>query len=138
MKIRNAKIEDQIEISRLYRKLYSNEEGIELDTIPISNTLFKNILLVAEDQDKIMGFIWANFIAFGIRRYGYIEDLYVEMDYRKQGIAKSLITAVKEEFKNLNTDAVFVTTEIENQIAQNFYLKEGFNKCLGPWFQWLP
>ncbi len=138
MKIREAKPQDQKQINRLYQQLYFNEKNNESKLILTTNSQFKNILYVAEDQDKIIGFIWANFIAFGIRRYGYIEDIYVDVAYRKKGVAKSLISAVKEEFKVLKTDAVFVTTEKENKIAQNLYINENFNICPGPWFYWVP
>ena len=138
MKIRTAENQDHLEITSLYQKLYSDEKWNESDLIPISTSQIKSILLVAEDFEKLIGFIWANFIAFGIRRYGYIEDLYVQEEYRKRGIAKSLISAVKKEFKELKTNAVFVSTELENQIAQNLYLSENFRKCNGPWFYWAP
>ena len=136
MNIRQAKNQDQKEISRLYQQLYYEEESS--DIIPTTNSQLKSILLVAEEQDKIIGFIWANCIAFGIRRYGYLEDLYVDDKYRAKGVAKSLISAVKDEFKEFNVNAVFVTTEKENQIAQNLYIKEGFSLCSGPWFVWIP
>ena len=114
------------------------EKKLNSKKIPFDYCDFKNILLIAEDDEKIIGFIWGNFIAFGLGRYGYMEDLYVNKKHRNTGVAKSLITASKEEFKKLNVATVFVTTEKGNKPAINLFLKEEFERCPGPWFYWIP
>ena len=138
MEIKHAIESDYKECSKLYRKLYSELEEIKIQEIPFDYKDFKNILLIAKNDNKIIGFIWGNFIAFGLGKYGYIEDLYVDKEYRNKGVAKSLILSIKEEFKQLKVSTVFVTTEKENTPAINLYLKEGFETCPGPWFQWIP
>ena len=138
MKIRLVNDKDQEDFSRLYYLLYSDDEGIKSNPIPFDNTNFSNLLLVVEEESKLIGFIWGYFLALGIRRYGYVEDLFIEENHRNQGIASSLLTALKEEFKKLEVEAVFVTTEKDNQEAINLYLKEDFEVCPGPWFFWAP
>ena len=138
MRIRKAIKGDKEAFSELYHQLYSDNENKKSGLIPIEQSNFKNILLIAEDNEEMIGFIWANFISFGFSRYGYVEDLYVKSEHRKKGIATSLISALKDKFKELNVEAVFITTEKENKEAINFFSKEGFNLCPGPWFYWDP
>ena len=138
MRIRKATNEDQEEFSRLYHLLYSNNENIKSKSVPFEYTKFTNLLLVAEENGKLIGFIWGYFLALGIRRYGYVEDLFVKKKHRNQGVATSLLAALKREFKNLEVDAIFVTTEKDNKEATNLYLKEDFKLCSGSWFFWAP
>jgi len=109
-----------------------------LKNIPLNKAEYKNILLIAEENRKIIGFIWGNFISFGVSPYGYIDDLFVDENYRNQRVASKLIALIKEQFKALSVNAVFTQTGEDNHIARNLYQKEGFNPCQGLWFYWTP
>ena len=138
MNVRQISSKDQDQLSRLYHSLYSDEKNIKSKSIPFDNANLVNLLLVAELDKKLIGFIWGYFITLGIRRYGYVEDLFVEEDYRNKGIATALLVALKDKFIELKVETVFVTTEKENENAINLYLREGFQSCPGPWFFWTP
>tara|TARA_Y100000031_G_C8161461_1_gene357214 strand:- start:502 stop:915 length:414 start_codon:yes stop_codon:yes gene_type:complete len=136
LKIRNATIKDKVNISRLYYELYPKKKPKKI--IPINKLKFKNILLVAEEKRKIIGFVWANFIQYGFSKFGYIEELFINKKFRKSGIASSLIKSALKKFRNLKVEVVFVTAEKENKKAIKLYKKLKFKVCKGLWFYWSP
>ncbi|MHA1274903.1 MAG: GNAT family N-acetyltransferase [Promethearchaeota archaeon] len=102
MKNREAEKKDESQFTKLYFKLYPEIVETNLKNIPLNKAEYKNILLIAEENRKIIGFIWGNFISFGVSRYGYIDDLFVDENYRNQRVASKLIASIKEQFKALN------------------------------------
>jgi len=84
MEIRNATELDREEFSQLYQKLYSPEgtKPPPQDSLSIENPAFFNLPMVAVEQDTIVGFIWGYVVDFGLKRYGYVEDLYVDEGWR--------------------------------------------------------
>ncbi len=105
--------------------------------VPLRGRL-KTILLVAEEGDRVVGFVWGNLITYGFFRYGVIEELFVKEEFRNRGIGRSLVREILNRFKRLKAEAVFVTTDPENKKAVDLYEKIGFKPCRGPWFFWVP
>lgn len=136
MKIRNATLKDKAKISELYYELHPERKPKKL--VPIEKSKFKNILLVAEENKQLTGFIWANFIQYGFSKFGYIEELFVKKEFRNKRIGRSLVKSIMKRFEDLKVAAVFVTTEKENKEAISLYQKLGFKLCKGPWFYWNP
>lgn len=132
MKIRKAELKDKKVISELYYQLYPKHKGPK-ETIPIEVLQAKSLLFLAEEDTKAVGFIWGTFINYGISKYGYIDELFVKKEFRRKGIASSLVKTVLEEFKKLKAWAVFVSTSGENEWVRTFYNKFGFKLCKGPW-----
>ncbi len=132
MKIRKATTKDESSISDMFYKLYPKIK-IKKDPITINSIRASCFTLVAEDKEKITGFVIGTVITYGPCRYGYIEELYVEDTARRKGTGKKLINALLQRFKNLNTWAVFVMTVENDSIAQSFYKQMGFKKSKGLW-----
>lgn len=126
MKIRTATLKDKKEISELYYQLYPEKKK---KIIPIKKFDAKNFLLVAEEGKEIIGFIWGNFISYGIDKFGYIEELFVKEKFRGKGIGTALVKTIIKKFKKLKAAALFVTTDRE---TAKFYKKLGF-KISRPW-----
>jgi ribosomal protein S18 acetylase RimI-like enzyme len=129
MKIRKAKPKDRKKITNLYRLLYPHQK---IKNMPIKFNAKTN-LLVAEENNELVGFCWLNFIQFGIYRFGYIDDLFVKEEFRRKNVGERLIKTGLNWFKKLKTAAVFVTTGEKNKTAQKFYRSLKF-KLSGPWF----
>ena len=132
MRIRKAEPEDKRAISDLYYRLYPKHKGPK-KIIPIEVLEAKSLLFLAEEKKKPVGFVWGTFINYGISRYGYIDELFVNEKFRKRGIGTSLIKTILEEFKKLKAWSVFVSTSEENKWVRTFYNKFGFKLCKGPW-----
>lgn len=60
---------------------------------------------------------------------GYVEGIYVEEDYRKQGISKSLVGAGEEWAKSLGCKELASDTQLENRASQEFHMKIGFREA---------
>jgi len=130
VKIRRAVRKDQKSISKLYNLLYPHKKK---KLLPLKSRI-KSLIYLADVNKQVVGFIWANFIQYGISRFGYIDELFVKKEFRNQGIGRRLVRIVLKDLKKMNTDAVFVTTEKQARTAIDMYKKVGFKKCKGLWF----
>jgi len=134
MKIRKAEPKDKKAISELYYQLYPEHKGPK-EIIPIEVLEAKSLLFLAEEKKKPIGFVWGTFINYGISKYGYIDELFVEKEFRRQGIGTSLVKTILEleELKKLKAWAIFISTSEGNMQVRTFYNKFGFRLCKGPW-----
>ena len=55
----------------------------------------------------------------------FLQDLFVEPDYRKHGVANALVARVAAFARDLGSPIVELTVRADNP-AQNFYLRSGF------------
>ena len=141
MRIRNFTQKDKKIISELYYELHPIEEKEKRKKgllVPVEKSRLKTILLVAEENNRVEGFIWGNLIVYGFFRYGTIEELFVKKEFRNKGIGRSLVKEIMKQFKNFKVKAVLVATDKENKEAIELYKKLGFKLCKGPWFYWSP
>lgn len=79
-----------------------------------------NKLLVIEKQESIIGFI--HFMIFA----DYIDtvDIVVDKNYRNQGLGTKLLKSLDQ----FNVKEIVLEVKETNEIAINFYLKNGFAK----------
>ncbi|HAF07105.1 MAG: GNAT family N-acetyltransferase [bacterium] len=141
MKIRKFTQKDKRVVSELYYNLHPVEEKGKKEKgllIPVEKSKLKTILLVAEENARVVGFIWGNLIIYGFFRYGIVEELFVKKEFRNKGIGRSLVKEIMKQFKRLKVKVVFVTTEKENKEAIDLYKELGFKLDKAPWFYWNP
>jgi len=89
---------------------------------------------VAEAENKILGFVYGRESSppaealnkWKSRKVASIETLAVDEDYRRQGIATSLLTALFEEFKQKEIDLVTLSVPAVEVAAMKLYGKLGF------------
>lgn len=60
------------------------------------------------------------------RQFGYISDLYVEPNERRQGISRALLYAAADHFRRLELTTVRLSTLCANQAARAAYEHMGF------------
>ena len=89
------------------------------------------LLLVAERDGKLMGYavgeIQSRSQIFQITENGYINDVFVEEEYRKQGIANRFLKELKEWFKSKNIKYVELTVHAKNSIGKKTWARFGFD-----------
>ncbi len=142
MRIRKATKKDKKSISELYYELHPVEEKENKEKgllVPIEKSKLRSILLVAEINKQVVGFIWGHFIVYGFFKYGTIDEFFVKKDFRERGIGTSLLKKAMKKFKGLNVKVVLVGTEKENKEAIVLYKELGFE--IGKesqWFYWSP
>jgi len=88
------------------------------------------IYVTCRDDDKIVGKVCLYLIWNHIHEeyYGFIEELYVSIPYRKQGIGKALIEKLLEEAKELECYKVIATSRFEMDYIHKFYEDLGLKK----------
>lgn len=138
MKIRKAKKEDigdYVKLKRLEEKDYS--KIVEMKIKYPSNTVLKkefkgiissnkNILLFAEEDGKIIGYIHGTFFSSHHGSGGYGEDMFVLKGSRKKGVATSLIKAFMKILKSNGYGRFLLSVNVKNKNAINLYKKLGF------------
>lgn len=105
---------DSLEITPLFTKNKLEEE--------ISNS--SNYCLVAFYKDNIVGY------GSMTMAYDHADILYISTnkDYRKIGIANSILNLLTDKCKNLKLDSIFIEVRESNTPAISLYTKCGFSK----------
>lgn len=141
-KIRKATYKDSDVLDSLFAKLIENEQIYD-DNIKDNLTMKcffskrineeENIILVVEDNDNIVGYIYGYIRADNkIKKEleAYIESLFIIKEYRNQGLATNLINKFIEEAKKLNTKYIFIENKKDNIVAKKLYDKLNFNNFI--------
>jgi ribosomal protein S18 acetylase RimI-like enzyme len=118
MKIRKAVKKDIPALIELFMALAKNESKIShlkradkktreffAKGLPKWIPRKNNVLLIAEDKDKPVGYIfgWKEYISEEYKNpyVGYICECYVDKKYRGQGIAQRLLEKINSSFKKM-------------------------------------
>ena len=143
MNIRKAKIEDYDKIIELYKELYDAEKIFDKNLSSTYNVSEKQkeeiqkriksrkeIFLVAEEDDKIIGLIDGYIIdnSNHIEKVGYLDHLCVNKKYRKLGIGENLIKEFSNKMKNKNVTYLKLNAFEKNLPAIALYEKLGFEE----------
>lgn len=141
-KIRKATYKDSDVLDSLFAKLIENEQIYDdniKDNLTMKGFFSKrineeeNIILVVEDNDNIVGYIYGYIRADNkIKKEleAYIESLFIINEYRNQGLATNLINKFIEEAKKLNTKYIFIENKKDNIVAKKLYDKLNFNNFI--------
>ena len=119
-----AKIFDQ------YRMFY----GRNSDLLAAKNFLQERVvneesqIFLAKDGEKIIGFmqLYFGFSSVRMEKVCILNDLYVDQDYRKRGVARALIQRAKEFCLENKLMKITLTTAKTNEGAQKLYESEGY------------
>ncbi|WP_427160413.1 GNAT family N-acetyltransferase [Aliinostoc sp. HNIBRCY26] len=132
------KLADNNDIDTLLQfiqKLYEVDGSIAFNAVVARQALIKLL------SDELMGRIWLiqdlNYsIGYVILTFSYsleyggkdafIDELYIDKDYQRQGIGKQTIKFLEEVCISLNVRALHLEVEKENTSAQSFYHQVGF------------
>ena len=63
---------------------------------------------------------------YKVREYGFIHDLWVEENYRNEGVARQMVMLAVERFTEMGVDQVRLDTAADNDAARALFLKCGF------------
>lgn len=103
----------------LLRQVMEHEEGKRVIFIALLNsTIVGTVQFVLQHDDSELAD--GNFTA-------YLQSLFVDKNYRRQGIASSLIKIVEFEAIQRNFQRLTIMVESDNYPALNLYQKMGFS-----------
>lgn len=95
------------------------------------DNLGSDILLIAKDKEKVVGFsLTSVFIDWAM-----CHDLYVDLKYRRLGIAKKLINETIKRLKKKEIAYLGLVVNVKNEGSLKFYSSNGFKK--GYKFYWM-
>jgi ribosomal-protein-alanine acetyltransferase len=124
LNIRKAEIEDIKSVFEIQEKQHLSYWSIEDYNSEIDNN--DAVFLVAESQDKIVGFILARLIA--TFKVCEIVNFAVVEKYQKQGIGELVLTELLSVLITSNYKKIELEVREQNLKAINFYLKNKFIK----------
>ncbi len=91
------------------------------------------IILIARDDGHEVGFVCAwpavdddQLVRPEARAHAYVSDLYVAPDYRRQGLATSLLEAVESEMAERGCTRIRICAKASNRAALGCYSAFGF------------
>ena len=138
MQIRKAQMEDTPRLNFLLTLLIRDEKQYDesINENFVVTNMYENfvndskrILLVAEEDDKIIGYLYGYIIdgdEVETENMAKLDALFVEENYRRLGAAENLIDYFKVWVINHNISKMVVNVCSANYKAKNLYQKKGF------------
>lgn len=142
----NIKIEqvnnknDALECNKLLEKLIQSESKFNnnIDQEFKVNNWFENFynentnaIFIAKNNEKIIGYVYVQITSVDDgpmkNKEALIDGLYIEEDYRTQGISKILMNKAEEWAKENGVKYLYVNVLEGNSRAVNLYKKLNFN-----------
>lgn len=115
-----------------YRIFYGKFSDLGMAKAFIDARLKNNesVIFVAMDADKPVGFtqLYPTYSSARLTKNWILNDLYVDSNYRKQGIGEELIKTAMSFAKGQGSTFVQLETAINNLTAQRLYETIGFKK----------
>ena len=115
-----------------YRMFYKKDSDLALAGHFIRERLDNNesVIYVAVDGEKPVGFtqLYPKYSSARAVKNWILNDLYVDAEYRKQGIGAKLIKQAAEFAKKSEAQFIQLETAVDNYTAQSLYEDLGFIK----------
>ena len=133
MELHQARIEDLEGVSNLfnlYRVFYQQTSDLEGAKTYINKRLESkdSVIFVVKDKQKYVGFIqlYPTFSSISMKRSWILNDLYVDVEARKQGIGEMLLHKAKDYAIETGAKSISLSTATDNYSAQQLYEKNGY------------
>lgn len=134
IRINNKQVDLVADLFDKYRVFYKQQSDIESAKQFIQTRLDNNesVIFIAfdNDQSRPVGFtqLYPTYSSVRIVKNWILNDLYVDNEYRKQGIGEKLIQTAMNFAADNNAKFVQLSTAIDNYTAQSLYEQIGFEK----------
>jgi ribosomal protein S18 acetylase RimI-like enzyme len=90
----------------------------------------RSVFLVADAGTRLGGFLVATvedeIPIYRVEQIGFIHDLWVEEEYRHEGIGRQLVTMAVESFRDIGVKQIRCDTAWENPAARELFKACGF------------
>ncbi|MVP02596.1 GNAT family N-acetyltransferase [Paenibacillus lutrae] len=135
--VRQSTIGDLNEVAEIfnqYRIFYGQDSDVER----ARQFLFdryehrESIIFIVQDvlQKRLAGFtqLYPVFSSISLERSYLLNDLYVQEEYRKQGVGHLLLEAARDYTAQMRGKGLELATALDNERAQRLYEQHGFVK----------
>ena len=106
-----------------------SKAGFEKDYLRPHMEPEKNLVLVAMDGDKMVGYLHGEIkdIPHYIHgQIGFVQHLFVTEAYRRRGIGEKLYNEIIPWFRSRNIKLVHLDALVGNKVANSFWRKHGY------------
>lgn len=129
-KANNKNINQIVLLFDLYRQFYNQKSDLKLAKKFISGRLKnkQSIIFTAEINQNIIGFVqlYPSFSSVSAQEILILNDLYVQSEARKLGVARVLMEAAKNFAIKNKAKRLVLSTAKNNLIAKKFYQSLGY------------
>ncbi len=91
----------------------------------------RSVFLVADHDGKLVAFLIGQveqeIPIYRLKEFGFIHDLWVEENYRNEGLGRQLVTLAIERFKAAGVTQIRLDTAAANDPARKLFLSCGFH-----------
>jgi len=149
MKIRPAKAQDVpavLPMVEMLCKLHESWDAAKYSFLPDIPQMYdqwlreraghrRSVFLVAETRpEKIVGFVIGTvereIPIYRLKEYGFLHDLWVEPEYRNEGVARQMVMLAIEKFKEMGIEQVRLDTAAKNETARRLFEACGFRESV--------
>ncbi len=82
----------------------------------------RSVFLVAQREDRLVGFLVATVETeipiYRLSEFGFIHDIWVEPEYRNEGVGRQLVMLAIEKFRDMGATQVRADTAFANEPAR--------------------
>jgi ribosomal protein S18 acetylase RimI-like enzyme len=135
MEIRKAKLQDLQHLTPLfdgYRQFYGEPGDLAAAGQFLEERLLngESIIFIAFVEGTAAGFtqLYPLFSSVSMQRLWLLNDLYVDMKFRRMGIGEGLLKAAQQFAKDTHSKGLILETQESNRSAQRLYDATGFKK----------
>lgn len=93
----------------------------------------RSVFLVAQRESRLIGFLIATIEGtipiYRLAETGFIHDLWVEPDYRNEGIGRQMTMLAIEKFREKGIRQIRLETAAANEAARGLFSSCGFRVC---------
>jgi ribosomal protein S18 acetylase RimI-like enzyme len=90
----------------------------------------RSVFIVAEREQRIVAFLIGTveeeIPIYRVKEFGFLHDLWVEEQYRNEGIARQMVMLAIERFKQIGVTQIRLDTAAQNEPARNLFKSCGF------------
>jgi len=133
MTIRPAQDQDRSILSSLHisEDIEAHKEAPDVMTsfrLSALSSRGKDIVLVAEEDGEVVGYLWAVALRIFDYRIGILFDLYVDPANRRKGVGRELMKKGVEELHNIGVRRFWANTEEKNAPTRALLEALGFKQ----------
>lgn len=128
--------QDEPALLRMMRKLAEQEPGAYFFDEPVVRGVLRRLLASRELGRAWVFFDGATPVGYIVLTFGYsfeyhgrdsfIDELYIEPEYRRQGIGRRAIQFVEERARELGVNAIHLEVDHGNDPAAELYRRSGY------------
>lgn len=91
---------------------------------------FDSVIFAASEHDQMVGFtqLYPSFSSVSLKRLWILNDLFVAVPYRRQGVARLLMATARQYAQERGAIRIILATQQSNYAAQVLYESLGYEK----------